>query len=57
MAQDPDQQQPGNDARANDDPMGSGPTVQDIQITTQHYLQMKQGMDQRINAYAATRQE
>ena len=37
MAQDTDQQLPGNDARANDQPMAAAPTIQEIQISTQHY--------------------
>ena len=57
MAQDPGQQQPGAEARANDQSMVPAPTEQDIQIATQHYLQMKQGMDKRVNAYAASRQD
>ena len=57
MAQDPDQQQPGNEEHANDQPMAPAPTAQEIEIATQHYLQMKQGMDKRINAYAITRNE
>ena len=53
--QQPGNQQPGNEARANDIPMNPQPTQQDKDLAVSQYLQMKDGMDKRINAYSITR--
>ena len=56
MAQDPNQQ-PGNEARADDLPMNPQPTQQELDVAAQQYIQMKQGMDNRINVYSVTRNQ
>ena len=53
--QQPGNQQPGNEARANDIPMNPQPTQQDKDLAVSQYLQMKNGMDKRINTYSITR--
>ena len=55
MAQDPDQVQPGAEARANDNLMDGSDNAQDIAIAVEHYLQMKDGMDRRIASYTKSR--
>ena len=55
MAQDPDQIQPGAEARADDISMDGKPTEQEIAIAVNNYLQMKDGMDKRIESYSISK--
>ena len=55
MAQDPDQLQPGAEARADDISMDGMPTEQEIAIAVNNYLQMKDGMDKRIESYSISK--
>ena len=55
MAQDPDQAQPGAESQANDVPMAPQSTSHDIDIAVAHDLQMKDGIDHRIDAYSISR--
>ena len=54
MAQDPNKV-PGNEEQANDLPMEPNPSQQEINVSVGQYLQMKDGMDKRIQAYSVTR--